>query len=341
VSSIKGYKSVQRTNVELLRVLAANPWQTFWLLRLPAAVPSLFAALDTAAVASVRGVVVREWIGADQGSGVVMLFALFEFQTAFFVGGDAGVHGVSAVRVWPGCAGGTPRQASLHLRAIRRTMIDTLKGWLALAGVLVVLVADQRRHGHTSASDERTGAGPGRQSQPDLLDVALAGIAAVAAQRLPGSWSRLYSGRHGGRVAGCKQWHWLLHLRCSGALANAGGAGSNRQYNTAQPGGVRASGVCRETAHPLPRLRSARLCRLTSRCAELACATTGGWSTSASSALAFSPLSPTWLKAQPAKSHATDGWYCRVWWSRIYISTRHSSPTDNPISLARWARRSG
>jgi NitT/TauT family transport system permease protein len=83
VSSVKGFKSVQRTSIELLRVLAANPWQTFWFLRLPSAVPFLFAALRIAAVASVLGAVVGEWIGADQGLGVVMLFALFEFQTAY------------------------------------------------------------------------------------------------------------------------------------------------------------------------------------------------------------------------------------------------------------------
>src|SRR5713226_800551 len=73
VNTLKGLRSVDPSALALMTSLAASRFQTYVLLRVPAAVPYLFQALKIAATASVIGAIVVELMGAQQGIGVTIL----------------------------------------------------------------------------------------------------------------------------------------------------------------------------------------------------------------------------------------------------------------------------
>jgi NitT/TauT family transport system permease protein len=80
VNAIRGLRAVERNRVEFLRVMSASPLQTLRYLRVPSALPYLVNGLKVAAPAAVFGAVVGEWVGANQGLGVVLLYSLYQYQ---------------------------------------------------------------------------------------------------------------------------------------------------------------------------------------------------------------------------------------------------------------------
>jgi NitT/TauT family transport system permease protein len=73
VNSMAGFKAVDVERLELMRALGASQWQIFWKVRLPSALPYIFAGLDMAAVFAVVGAVVGEFVGAQRGLGTLIL----------------------------------------------------------------------------------------------------------------------------------------------------------------------------------------------------------------------------------------------------------------------------
>jgi len=73
INSMAGFKAVDTERLELMRALGANPWQIFWKVRLPSALPYIFAGLDMAAVFAVVGAIVGEFVGAQRGLGTLIL----------------------------------------------------------------------------------------------------------------------------------------------------------------------------------------------------------------------------------------------------------------------------
>lgn len=69
VDTAAGLASVDRDAVMLFRSLGAKRWQTLVKLKLPNAMPFIFAGLKTAAVFSVVGAVVGEYLGGGKGLG--------------------------------------------------------------------------------------------------------------------------------------------------------------------------------------------------------------------------------------------------------------------------------
>ena len=69
VDTAAGLASVDRDAVMLFRSMGASRWQTLVKLKLPNALPFIFAGLKTAAVFSVVGAVVGEYLGGGQGLG--------------------------------------------------------------------------------------------------------------------------------------------------------------------------------------------------------------------------------------------------------------------------------
>jgi NitT/TauT family transport system permease protein len=67
VNGLRGLQSPRPENMELMESYAAGWFQTLWRLRLPAAVPYLFAALKIAATASIVGAIVGEISAGVQG----------------------------------------------------------------------------------------------------------------------------------------------------------------------------------------------------------------------------------------------------------------------------------
>ncbi len=80
VGAMQGLSAVDGRQRELLHVLSASPRQVFWYLRLPTALPYIFAGFKVAAPLAVLGTVTAEWAGADRGIGAMMLYALFAYD---------------------------------------------------------------------------------------------------------------------------------------------------------------------------------------------------------------------------------------------------------------------
>ena len=73
VTSIAGFRAMDPDRIDLLRSLSATPWQIFRKVKLPSALPYIFAGLNMAAAFSVVGAVVGEFVGAQAGLGVLTL----------------------------------------------------------------------------------------------------------------------------------------------------------------------------------------------------------------------------------------------------------------------------
>lgn len=82
VNSIAGFTSIERERLELMQSLCATRLQTFLRVRLPSALPFIFAGLDMAIVYSVIGAIVGEFVGGQRGLGVLILQTNFGLDLA-------------------------------------------------------------------------------------------------------------------------------------------------------------------------------------------------------------------------------------------------------------------
>jgi NitT/TauT family transport system permease protein len=73
VNALHGLELRDRDTLQLFQSLGASRWQLFWRLRLPGAVPFLFAGLRIGAQFSLIGAVVAEFLGSQAGLGFVLL----------------------------------------------------------------------------------------------------------------------------------------------------------------------------------------------------------------------------------------------------------------------------
>ncbi len=82
VNTIVGLRSADEDRVSLMRSLAASPSQIFWMLRLPGALPSIFAGLEIAMIFALIGAIVAEFVGAQSGLGVLIQSMNFSMDVA-------------------------------------------------------------------------------------------------------------------------------------------------------------------------------------------------------------------------------------------------------------------
>ena len=75
VSTVAGLKSVETDMIDLVRSMGASTLKIMMRVRLPAALPQIFAGLKVAICMSVVGAIVGEFVGADKGLGYVLLTA--------------------------------------------------------------------------------------------------------------------------------------------------------------------------------------------------------------------------------------------------------------------------
>ena len=82
VGCVQGLRSTDMRTEDLFDTLSARRWQRFLYLRLPAALPFVFAGLKAAAASSVLGAIIAEWTGGGgtRGLGQMMTNALFGFN---------------------------------------------------------------------------------------------------------------------------------------------------------------------------------------------------------------------------------------------------------------------
>lgn len=82
INTMTGFHEVDRGLHDVFRSVAATERQTFFRLRLPYAVPYIFAGLRIATTLAVLGAIVAEWLAASNGLGYLVLSGSFNFNTA-------------------------------------------------------------------------------------------------------------------------------------------------------------------------------------------------------------------------------------------------------------------
>lgn len=81
VSTIVGLETVDTDMARMFRSMGAGKVKTFFKLRLPAALPNIFAGLKIGMSLSVVGAIVGEFVAADRGLGYYLLFANGQLDT--------------------------------------------------------------------------------------------------------------------------------------------------------------------------------------------------------------------------------------------------------------------
>lgn len=82
VNAVLGLRSVASQSLELFHVLHVGWFTTLRRLRLPAALPSIFAALRISAPSAVLGAMIAEWVVSGGGLGYLILSSSIAAQTA-------------------------------------------------------------------------------------------------------------------------------------------------------------------------------------------------------------------------------------------------------------------
>jgi len=72
INSFTGLRATEPEKLDLMRSLNASRWETYRIVKLPNAAPFIFAGLDMAVVYALLGTIVAEFLGAQQGMGVVI-----------------------------------------------------------------------------------------------------------------------------------------------------------------------------------------------------------------------------------------------------------------------------
>jgi ABC-type nitrate/sulfonate/bicarbonate transport system permease component len=72
VAFVTGLQALETEFINFFRSLNANGYQIFLKLRLPAALPNIFAGLKVATTLAVIGATISEWVGASAGLGYLM-----------------------------------------------------------------------------------------------------------------------------------------------------------------------------------------------------------------------------------------------------------------------------
>jgi NitT/TauT family transport system permease protein len=82
VNVMAGFHSADRDQIDMMRAFGANRWRTFLKLRLPNALPMIFAGLEISVVFAVIGAVVGEFVGAQAGLGYMITIWNFNLDVA-------------------------------------------------------------------------------------------------------------------------------------------------------------------------------------------------------------------------------------------------------------------
>jgi ABC-type nitrate/sulfonate/bicarbonate transport system permease component len=81
INAVAGMQSTDSDAMAMLRSIRANRWQILWHLRLPNAIPYIFAAAKVSITLALVGAVIGEFVGADSGLGYVILLSSSQLKT--------------------------------------------------------------------------------------------------------------------------------------------------------------------------------------------------------------------------------------------------------------------
>jgi ABC-type nitrate/sulfonate/bicarbonate transport system permease component len=73
INAVAGLESVDRSQLDLMRSVNANQWQIYRHIRIPTAVPFIFAGLKLALTVSIIGAIVGEWVASEKGLGFLLV----------------------------------------------------------------------------------------------------------------------------------------------------------------------------------------------------------------------------------------------------------------------------
>lgn len=82
INTIVGLRSADEDRISLMRSLAASPLQIFVMLRVPNALPYIFAGLEIAMIFALIGAIVGEFVGAQAGLGMLIQSMNFTMDVA-------------------------------------------------------------------------------------------------------------------------------------------------------------------------------------------------------------------------------------------------------------------
>jgi ABC-type nitrate/sulfonate/bicarbonate transport system permease component len=82
VATVLGLRTMDAVSVDVVRSTGGGAWRVFRMVRVPGALPSVFAGLRVAAPAALLGAVIGEYLGASQGLGVALIQAQSSFEVA-------------------------------------------------------------------------------------------------------------------------------------------------------------------------------------------------------------------------------------------------------------------
>lgn len=76
-----GLSQTPKRFLDLAKMMDSTKWRTVFLIKIPAAMPSLFSGIRLAAVYAPIGATIGEWVGSSEGLGYLMLLANGRVQT--------------------------------------------------------------------------------------------------------------------------------------------------------------------------------------------------------------------------------------------------------------------
>ena len=81
IDTLTGLMAVRPESLMLIRSMGGNRWQSFWNVRLPTALPNMFAGFKIAMTFAVVGAIVAEFVASDSGLGYVLVEARANLAT--------------------------------------------------------------------------------------------------------------------------------------------------------------------------------------------------------------------------------------------------------------------
>jgi len=87
VSTVMGFKSLERDMVDLAKSMGSTRWQMFFKISLPHAMPAIFSGMKVSITLAVVGAVVGEFVGANSGIGYLLQKANGSFDLPLMFAG--------------------------------------------------------------------------------------------------------------------------------------------------------------------------------------------------------------------------------------------------------------
>jgi NitT/TauT family transport system permease protein len=75
VNVVVGLRNCDASKIDLVRSLSGSPWQIFWYVKLPNALPFMFAGFNIAIIFCILGAIVGEFVGGEAGLGFLIVAA--------------------------------------------------------------------------------------------------------------------------------------------------------------------------------------------------------------------------------------------------------------------------